>query len=236
MAKKEIERYYFEKFCKAYQLPDGEVKHGDKPDFIIHGNKKIGIEVTNAYIEDGKLPESEQNQVKGREEILSKAKREYLENNGKHIEISFSFSKDKPIRNKKDLIKRIVELAKRIDTFATGQIRRDIYQNIPELDFVYVNSALRSDLKWRPVQVYTIPILSAEKISEILSKKEVQATKYTQCDEYWLLIVVDFADFAQDQELPTDIAVLHSKIYKKIIVYKTVFNQVMEIWPHASMC
>lgn len=97
-----IERYYFEQFRKVYRLPDGMVKHGDKPDIIIDGNKKIGIEVTNSYIENGALPESEQNQKKGREDVLSKAQQQYLANNGKRIEISFSFNKACPIRNKKN--------------------------------------------------------------------------------------------------------------------------------------
>lgn len=102
MSNQEIERYYFEKFREVYKLPEGEVIYGDRPDIIIDGSKKIGIEVTNSHIEEGTLPESEQIQRKMRECVLSKAQKQYLERNGKHIEVSFSFDNTHPILNKKN--------------------------------------------------------------------------------------------------------------------------------------
>lgn len=92
-----------------------------------------------------------------------------------------------------------------------------------------MNSALYRDPKWRLVQGYTSSVLAYQKISEMLLKKEKKASKYTKCDEYWLLIVIDSMDRAQDQELPEGDAALKSNIYKKIIVYKTVFNEMLEI-------
>ncbi len=229
ISNKKIEFHYFKQFCQAYQLPVGDIIHKDKPDIIIDGNKKIGIELTNSYIENGTLPESEQHQKKGREDVLSKAQQQYLAKNGKRIEISFSFNKACPIRNKNKLIDKIVDLANHIEAFVTGAIRSDIFKHIPELDYVYVNSTLCNDPKWRVLQVYTGSTMSPEKIGELLSDKEKKATQYIKCDEYWLLIIVDFADAAQDQEIPTDVLTLRSDIFKKIIIYKTVFNQILEI-------
>lgn len=191
--------------------------------------KKIGIELTNAYIENGALPDSEQNQRKKREDVLSKAQQQYLANNGKRIEISFSFNKACSIRNKNKLIKEIVDLANRIDAVRTGAVRRDIFKNIPELDSVYINSTLYNEPKWKIFQVYTGSTMSPEKIGELLAYKEMKTVQYEKCDEYWLVIVVDFADPAQDQEIPTDVFKLSSGIFKKIIIYKTVFNQILEI-------
>jgi hypothetical protein len=34
-------------------VPDGKVKYGDKPDVIIDGDKRVGIEITNFFIERG---------------------------------------------------------------------------------------------------------------------------------------------------------------------------------------
>jgi hypothetical protein len=68
-----IERHYFELFRKIYRLPNGQVKYGDKPDVIIEGERRLGIEVTNFYLERGEIPQSEQNQMRIREDVLKKA-------------------------------------------------------------------------------------------------------------------------------------------------------------------
>jgi hypothetical protein len=93
----EIERHYFELFRRIYPLPDGQVKHGDRPDSIVEGARRVGIEVTNFFLERGELPESEQNQRNIREDVLKKAHRKYKEEKGKY-EISFSFNKEQPIK------------------------------------------------------------------------------------------------------------------------------------------
>jgi hypothetical protein len=43
---KEIEKYYFEMFRRDYPLPIGSIDYGDKPDVILNGERKIGIEIT----------------------------------------------------------------------------------------------------------------------------------------------------------------------------------------------
>ncbi|MGO9619984.1 MAG: hypothetical protein ACLPT6_01085 [Desulfobaccales bacterium] len=46
ISNQKIERHYFELFRKIYQLPDGEIKFGDKPDVIINGDKRVDIFAT----------------------------------------------------------------------------------------------------------------------------------------------------------------------------------------------
>ena len=58
-----IERHYFEKFRKIYPLPDGYIAYGDKPDVIVRGSRKLGIEITNFYVLSGNLLKSEQRQA-----------------------------------------------------------------------------------------------------------------------------------------------------------------------------
>src|SRR5262245_32722690 len=111
-SKKEIERYYFEMFSRDYPLPIGNIDYGDKPDVILKGERKIGIEITNFFLEDGNLPESEQVQRKARERVVSEAQRIYQEENGKEIELTFGFTNAKAIRDQKKLVKNIVALAK----------------------------------------------------------------------------------------------------------------------------
>ena len=106
-----LEVYYFEKFRRVYKLPEGKICYGDKPDVILEGGiKKIGIEITNFYLADGSLPESEQRQHPQREAIISEAQQIYLANGGKGINLALSFDKAQPIQAKGRLAKDIADL------------------------------------------------------------------------------------------------------------------------------
>jgi hypothetical protein len=171
-SKQEIEQYYFEMFRKDYPLPIGKICYGDKPDVILEGERKIGIEITNFFLEEGNLPESEQVQRKAREEVVSKAQRSYQMENGRKIELTFGFDKAHPIRDQNKVVKKIVELAKRVEGWETGEIRKNIFQAIPELSFAYLNAKEYEDSRWRVVQAYSVPIISIENLREIVKIKE----------------------------------------------------------------
>lgn len=226
----EIEQYYFEKFCKVYSLPSGKIIYTDRPDVIIEGSRRIGIEITNFYLMKGELIESRQVQSKRRQEVLSKAQQVYLNNAGKKIEISFSFDETHPIRDIKSLVAKIANLAKHIECFETGEIIKDLYQPIPELSFVYLNNEEYEDPEWRVIQVYDNYIMSRDRLAEIIVEKETRAQKYKKCDEYWLLIVVDFINNSQDQEIQIEgFEKIQTDIFEKVIVYKTLFNHILEV-------
>ncbi|MDH4133881.1 MAG: hypothetical protein OEV31_03760, partial [Gammaproteobacteria bacterium] len=116
-------------FRRDYQLPEGMIVHGDKPDVILEGRSKIGIEITNFFLENGAFPESEQVQQRAREATVSKAQQAYLASGGRRIELSFSFDKAVPIRNQAKLSNKIATLAKTVDTQKTGSIRKDDYRD-----------------------------------------------------------------------------------------------------------
>jgi hypothetical protein len=223
----EIERHYFELFRRIYPLPNGQVKYGDQPDVIIEGERKLGIEVTNFFLERGELPESEQKQRRSREDVLKKAHRKYKEKRGKY-EISFSFNKEQPIQKGTILIQNIVKLINKLESSRKGGFPKPFLRDIPELDFVYINHNLYTDPEWRIIQLHDGQIMSVSRLSEIVRGKENKATNYRKCDAYWLLVVIDFTDSAQDQEIQIDGVELKSDIYEKIILYKTVSNHVLE--------
>lgn len=223
-------RYYFELFSKSFkELPQGKVIYSDKPDVIIDGIRKIGIEVTNFYLESGKLPESEQSQRKRREDVVNRAHKEYLGKGGKKIELSFSFDKNNPITKKDRLVRRIVEVTKQIEGFDSREINKHLYEDIKEINSIYVNSRQYDNPKWRIVQKYKGKNISQENLFRIIQEKETKSKEYQKCDEYWLLIVVDFSDRAQDQEIRIDGLEMKSSAFKKIILYKTVFNHIVSI-------
>jgi hypothetical protein len=62
-----IERRCFEMFRKNHPLPSGAVIYGDKPDVILKGAQKVGVEMANFYVTYGASQNSEQVQRKRRE-------------------------------------------------------------------------------------------------------------------------------------------------------------------------
>lgn len=225
----DIERHYFEMFRKDYPLPLGNIIYQDKPDVILEGERKIGIEITNFYLEKGELPESEQRQRGLREAIISDAQCNYQSRNNKKIELTIGFDKANSIRDKKDLIQKLVAFAEQIKEYKTGQIGRQFFNNIPEISFVYLNAEEYTDPKWRFIQVYNGSIMSRGGLIEIVRNKEESSKQYEKCDRYWLLIIVDFMNRAQDQEIQVDcFKKIQSEIFEKIIVYKTLFGHVLE--------
>lgn len=222
-----IERHYFELFRRIYPLPNGQVHYGDKPDVIINGQRRVGIEVTNFFLERGEFLESEQKQRRIREDVLKKAQRRYMDGGGRY-EISFSFNKEQPIQRGKKFIQKIVEVIHRLETSRTGGISKCFLEDIPELSFIYINPNLYSDPKWRNIQVYFGQTMSVTRLREIVREKENKAKNYSKCDAYWLLVVVDAIDSAQDQEIQIEGVELKSDVYEKIIVYKTAFEHVLE--------
>lgn len=230
----DIEQRYFEMFRRDYQLPEGTIVHGDKPDVILEGKRKIGIEITNFFLESGALPESEQVQRIRREAVVLKAQQVYLGNSGKRIELSFSFDKASPIRDQKELAKKIAAVAKNIDGLKTGAISEDVFKDIPEISFVYLNAKGYKEPKWRVVQSHSGQIMSREKLCAIVSAKEAKSKFYQSCDAYWLVVVVDFMDSAQDQEIQIeDFEKIDSTVFEKVIVYKTHLGHVFEAMGNA---
>lgn len=163
-----------------------------------------------------------------REAVISMAHQSYLDNGGKRIELSFSFDKVNYIRNQKQLVSKIAALAKDIDEFKTGLLRKDIFKDIPELSSVYLNAEEYEDPKWRIVQCYSGQSMSMERLRTIVRIKEEKSKCYKPCDVYWLVVVVDFSDRAQDQEIQiTDFEKITSAIFEKVIVYKIHFGHVL---------
>lgn len=229
LSNQDIEKYYFEMFRKDYALPSGTVIYGDSPDVVINGERKIGVEITNFFHKSGTLLESEQIQGRWRKKVVSEAQRLYQKQNGRKFEISFGFDKSCPIRDQRTLIDQLIHLAKQIQNLETGQIGRDCLKQIPELSFVYLNNQEYEDTKWRIVQVHNVPMLAMERLVDIVKDKEQRSQKYEKCDAYWLLIVVDFMNPAQDQEIQVEtFKKVETKAFERVIVYKTLFGHVLE--------
>jgi hypothetical protein len=223
------ERFYFQKFSRDYQLPPGAIVYGDKPDVIIEGQGRIGIEMTHLFLEDGSLPQSEQAQQKLRSAAVSHAHRIFSAGRRRGIEVTLDFNKDKPIRDTRKLARAIANLANKIKGQETGVVGREAYKDIPELSYVYLNAEEYDDPKWRLIRLTMGRMMSRERLLQIVRSKEVSVAGYKPCDAYWLLVVIEFFDVAQDQEIRVrGFHPVESNVFEKILVYKPAFGQVLE--------
>lgn len=226
----QIEQYYFEQFRLHYPIPEGETVYSDKPDVIIRGGTTIGIEIANLYIAPGADPVSEQVQRVRRQQTLTRAQALHLASGGKIIELSVDFQPNQPILDVESVVKVLVELATKIDELPPGQVNPILFKHIPQLRLVYINTNHYDDAQWRNVQSYCLPYMSIERLREVVQKKNLKTKAYQPCDVYWLLLVVDFMDRAQDQELYwPDGARLGESHFERILLYKPQFAQVVEV-------
>jgi len=270
----EIERHYFEMFRTVFPLPDGPVRYGDKPDVTIEGSKTIGVEITNFYVADGTSSDSEQVQRNLRESAVERAQRLHVKSGGQNVEITFGFNKANPIQDVKALAQKIAALGRRVEEYDNGQISREDFGDIPELDFVHLYARQlqyenetdrefpngepdprvdfrgyseyhnRRDIralergvyrplpfagKWRVGQMHRPGLMNVERLTQIVREKEAKASDYTPCDAYWLLLVVDFINSAQEQEIRVDGVTVHSDTFDRIIVYKPHFEHIVEV-------
>ena len=83
--------------------------------------------------------------------------------------------------------------------------------------------------KWRVQQLYSPGVMNVQRLTQIVREKEAKARDYAPCDRYWLLIIVNFIDPAQEQEIRIDGATVHSNTFDRIIVYKPYFEHIVEV-------
>jgi len=227
----EIERHYFERFRELYPLPEGQITYSDKPDIILQGTRKVGIEVTNFFRQSGALPESEQRQRPLRDEMLASSQKLYLAGGGKRIEVSCGFDQANPITlgRKRKLPADLAALILALDNLHSGEIQKHLFRDhMPEVSFIYLNAMEYPDPKWRVVQSHKLGVISAEDLEVIVRGKEVKSAEYQACDSYWLLIVVDAMDAAQNQEIRVDGLRINSDIFERIIIFHT-FGYIVEV-------
>jgi len=230
MTTQERERHYFEMFRRDYDLNAKCVSYGDKPDVVVKNERTVGIEITNFFLEAGHRPESEQVQRVRRDKVVADAHRAYMSDGGKRFELTFTFDKEHPILDQGRVAKAIVSLAKRVETCGTGELSGRLLDRIPELSSVWLNAKEYDDAKWRIAQVYGVRSMSLSALIDIIKEKEKKADEYSVCDAYWLLVIVDFIDSAQDQEIEVDgVDSVTSEVFEKLFLYKPQFGQIVEM-------
>jgi hypothetical protein len=119
-------------------------------------------------------------------------------------------------------------LAKRIDGRPSGEVDRTEFQTIPEVSFVYFNKQEYPDARWCAGGVHTVGLMSEKALEAIVRDKEAKSTDYAPREAYWLLVVVEAMDPAQEQEIRIDRLHISSHVFEKIIIYNPLFGYVVE--------
>jgi hypothetical protein len=233
MSNREIERHYFEQFSEAYKLPRGALEYADKPDVLLRGERTIGIEITRFYLQSGRSLSSEQQQRPRRERVVLDAHKLHRAAGGRRVELTITFDASRPITpaKGKTLPKQLAAFAATIGAHESGMIGADRLEGMPEVNSIYLSSKEYDDAKWSVCQVYSLDLMSAEGLRDIVKQKESKSEEYAACDAYWLLIIVDWRDNAQDQEISVEGVKIASDVFERIIVYKPGFEDIVEVWP-----
>ena len=229
-SKKDRERLWLEHFRRAYQgeFPAGIVKYDENPDvLVIDPAQTVGIEITEFHLIDGGRPESEPQQTLRRAGVVEEARQLYLADGGKNFEFTFGFHYISADRRKK-LPTELAAFAKRVESNIGVEIWREANSAPQEIAFTW-NAGLYQDAKWKVQQFNTGSLTSKDKLIEIVRSKESKVEGYQKCDSYWLLICVNFFDPAQDQEIRIDDPHVHSEVFDKIFMFKSVFNQIVSV-------
>lgn len=236
ISNQQIEEYFFEKFRLCFALPDGKVTYSDKPDVVISGTRTVGIEIANLYLVDGNNDASEQRQRSRREAVVKEAQRIHEHSGGRKIELCVNFDPMFPISNIKIVVNKLVAVAlevdekNRIGLLYPNQLATCDNHGFAELHRIYLSGKEHENAQWWPVHSHTVPKLSAARVRELIEKKTVKVCGYQPCDAYWLLLIVDFMDLAQDQELvwPPNERIENSP-FEKVILFKPQFQQVLTL-------
>jgi hypothetical protein len=233
MTNRDIERYYFQQFSEAYELPRGALEYADRPDVLLRGARTIGIEITRFYLQSGRSLSSEQQQRPRRERVVLDAHTLHRAAGGRRVELTITFDASRPITSAKGktLPKQLAAFTATIGTHESGMVDAERLEEMPEVHSIYVSSKEYDDAKWSVCQVYSLDLMSAEGLKDIVKQKESKSAEYAPCDAYWLLIIVDWRDNAQDQEISVERVKIASEIFERIIVYKPGFEDIVEVWP-----
>lgn len=219
---REIEILCFELYQSQFSVPPGDVRYADKPDVVIEGARRVGFEIASLYREHGANTVSEQVQHPRREEALKLAQAAHVAAGRKNFELHVAFAAKHPIADVKSVSAALVSLASRIvDGQPSGFLIRSEFNGTPEIADVYLNPTVYLDSRWRASQVFSVPSLAVSMVRDIVAQKDKLLLQYAPCDEYRLLLVVDFMDSAQDQDLrwPDDEPAVETA-FSEVVIFK----------------
>jgi hypothetical protein len=78
------------------------------------------------------------------------------------------------------------------------------------------------DPRWEDLAVHSVPRFDPDRLQDVVAGKAKKLQGYRRCDEQWLLVVIDFWDAGQDQQLDwPPSAILRRHGFDRVFVFKT---------------
>lgn len=226
----EVERFCFEDFAKRYPMPLGTPQFGDKPDVICVGARTLGIEIAELYLSDGSDDSSEQVQRHRQAAVVKRAQREYLMQGGKRFELHVEFDPRHPIKEVRPVAETLAARSGSLEVLSTQYLRGTPFKDLPEVSAIYLNRREYGDARWLVGGGRYVPRLATDRMEHLVRDKERKLAGYTACDEYWLLLVVDWMDGAQDQDIqwPTGASPVET-VFGKVIVFRPGWDEYTDV-------
>jgi hypothetical protein len=159
--------------------------------------------------------------------VVEEAQRLYQSNGGRPVELTFGFDRISQQR-RKALPRELAAFARRIEYKVSQTIILELDDAPEEVKFAW-NAGQYQNPTWQAQQVYRVGLMDKDRLELIIREKETKVRAYEPCDAYWLLIFVNFFNPAQEQEVRIDDPEVRSAAFEKIIVFKSVFNHIVEV-------
>jgi hypothetical protein len=230
------EKSIFNRFQDNFpNFPSGEISQPDKPDFVVEGSKKIGIEITQIFSDQqlevgSKLKAQETRQRQLGENIINGLKQYELKSLiidvGINHTIGLIKSNIRHIAN--ECIPHIINEyhhLENLDTYTIinyGQLPHEISQI-----FLLKNNAME-ELQFVESGGAVLRELISDDIQFLLDKKNNDLLGYQYCDEYWLVIKEGSYIADSFSNINVDAQILDSQ-FQKIFVIRQFNSQIIRI-------
>ena len=198
--KKLRERSLYDHFASLVEIPEGPLDFdGESPDFVIHGDRTRGVEITELHVADGEL--SWQRQAPRRKEALRRAQAQYVAASGPAFDFNFDFKPLPATVSLDELARQALAAATASVNGTSGLISSDLLEPTPLVRWLYRPEPLYVDPRWHDMPCHSVPFLDPSNVQRVVNAKGEKLLSYRRCDRHWLVIGVDFWNPAQDQEL-----------------------------------
>lgn len=220
---------------KHFNFLDGEVlQNREMPDIQMQSNEKtIGLELTEYSIYDGQHPHNPKRRQDIIQGALIDAQRQHMQQGGRNIQLFIDVERHSHIKLRKQWKKLFLKLAKELDnegrqSSETTYIARNIS---PDIRYCWYHTPAENLWEiWKYTPVFDGKNLQAERLQRIVHSKDELVSGYHYCDEYWLIIHMDFFDRNQDCHIDeTTLQGVFSKRFNRIFIIRLAYCDYFEI-------
>ena len=183
-------------------FPEGKVTLSEKPDFVIQSDHhKVGIEVTSIFVNDTDNERPLQAQEAERQSMLDEACRLYETMKLPHVQVRALFLGPTKLNkhNRSHFARVFADLVAKNIPSQNGFYSFENNFDAPDLFPTEISSIHYVKYDFQRSSFASLPIIwsiqedfSAE-LQKVISGKDILLSTYQKCDEYWLLIVAEWA-------------------------------------------